>query len=81
MALYNVMLLGELFFSLWSSNTMFKLMTALNLYCIAYDAYFAFYTLGFFAYTLVIVVNLPYLMGLTALILNPNSVFRRRVLF
>lgn len=81
MALYNVMLLGELFFSLWSSRTMFKLMTAVNLYCICYDAYVAFYTLGLFAYTLVLMVNLPYLLGLIALVLNPHSVFRRRVLF
>ena len=81
MALYNVMLLGELLFSLWSSRTLFKLLTAVNLYCIAYDAYVAFYTVGIFAYSLVILLNLPYLMGLLALLLNPHSVFRRRALF
>lgn len=81
MALYNVMLLGELFFSLWSSKTMFKLMTCANLYCIAFDCYTAFFTMGFFAYTFVLLANIPYLLALIALILQPQSVYRRRVVY
>jgi len=81
MALYNIMLLGELFFSLWSSKTMFKLMTCVNLYCVAFDCYTAAFTMGLFAYSFVLLANLPYLLALAALLLRPQSVSRRRVVY
>ena len=81
MSLYNLLLMGEVFFSFMSSKTMFKLMTFLNLYCIAYDCYSAYYTLGALAYVFVLLANMPYIIAIASLLLSPRSLFRRRMVF
>ena len=81
MAPYHLLLAGETFFALMSSRTMFKLLTFVNLYCIAFDCYSAFYSVGTLAYCFVLIANLPYLLALGQLLLQPHSIFRRRLVY
>lgn len=81
MALFNAVLIGELFFLLWSARTLFKLMTAINLYCLLYDMYTALASQGILALSFVFLVNSPYLLALTRYLAKVDSVHRRRHLF
>jgi hypothetical protein len=63
------------------TSFIFHLMTLFNLYCIMFDLYVAYFTMGFLAYIFVLVYNSPYLIALLRFALRPDSVHRRRLLY
>ena len=75
MAVFNAILIIELFCQITSSRILLPTLTAFNLYCIAYDCY----TATIFALLLIFTVNCPYFYALLRLLQKPDSVNRRRV--
>ena len=70
MALFNAILLVELFCVLTKTKTVFTLMTLYSLYCIAFDAYTAYHSnAGILAVDFVFILNLPYLLAVYKLFL------------
>ena len=71
----------ESFSLLLRTSSVFLLMTLYNLYCIVFDLYVAYFTMGFLAYLFVLVYNSPYLIALIRFAIRPDSVHRRRLLY
>lgn len=63
------------------TSSVFALMTLYNVYCILFDLYVAYFTMGFLAYLFVLVYNSPYLIALIRFAIRPDSVHRRRLLY
>jgi hypothetical protein len=78
MALVNAILLVEIFCRVTNSKTLFKAMTAINIYCIVYDLYTSLFTVSYFAFCFVLLANSPYLLALLKLSMRSNSTHRRR---
>ena len=83
MALFNAILLVELFCVLTKTKTVFTLMTLYSLYAICYDAFVAYHAhaASVLAVDFVLLLNLPYLLAVYKLFLRPESVRRRKLLF
>ena len=66
---------------LGKTSSVFAMMTLYNIYCIAFDLYVAYFTMGFLAYFFVLFYNSPYLIALIRFAIRPDSVHRRRLLY
>jgi hypothetical protein len=63
------------------TSVIFHMMTFFNLYCIIFDLYVAYFTMGLLAYLFVLVYNSPYLIALLRFAIRPDLIHRRRLLY